>query len=516
MQQHTIFDHQPSPTTPVLVNRIKQHEQDFEWYPTTDEIIATIKADLEEQHYGEPTVLDCGAGDGRVLEALTNNTRYAIEKARPLLQAMDRSIYLVGTEFNEQTLLDKRCDVIFSNPPYKHYAHWMQRIIKEGNAGFLYFVVPTRWEDNPQTQAALKLRRAEAHTLGQFDFLQAERQARAKVSIVRVDLASKHRNRHHSNAKTDPFELWFEECFALDVSKTESSKFDYKSDLKESVGSHLKGELVAGGDVVSSLEKLYQRDLNKLMANYQALSDIDPALLRELDVNIEGVQGALKQKIESLKDCYWNELFSNLEAITSRLTHAARTKMLEKLNRHIHVDFTSSNARAIIIWAIKNCNNYFDDQLIDLVKTMTEQANIILYKSNQRTFRDDQWRYCRTPEGLDRYALDYRCVISGTGGISTSCYSWENSRHNGLAERAYHFINDILTVANNLNFDTSKSPTTGSFEWQSNKANTFTFTDHHTGQETELFQTRAFKNGNLQRVGRDSRQIRQNAIKLMI
>lgn len=72
----------------ALVAELKDNQQDFEWYPTTDEIIEAIKNDLENQKLdGKYSVLDCGAGDGRVLNALTEGRKYAIEKSKPLLNA---------------------------------------------------------------------------------------------------------------------------------------------------------------------------------------------------------------------------------------------------------------------------------------------------------------------------------------------------------------------------------------------------------------------------------------------
>lgn len=100
------------PSTHTLIKQLKQTNQDFEWYPTTQEILETIKTDIdlmiENRDIGEqPSMLDCGAGDGRSLMYLTKGSRYAIEIARPLLHAMDSSIYVVGADFHQQTLMDK-------------------------------------------------------------------------------------------------------------------------------------------------------------------------------------------------------------------------------------------------------------------------------------------------------------------------------------------------------------------------------------------------------------------------
>ena len=458
-------------------------------------MLKVIRADIEENVGSHAKVLDCGAGDGRALEALTDGPRYAIEKSRPLLQAMHRNIYIVGTDFHQNTLIDKKVTVIFTNPPYSEFIGWMEKIIREGNAKHLYFVVPQRWQDSPEVKAAIEARKAEVHILDETDFIGAERQARAKVHILRIDLCTSYRGYRYDEQKVDAFSLWFQSHFHIEINKSETSKWDLDRQRKSRVAENLENALVEGGDVVSALESLYQRDLSHLIKNYQSLADIDPELLRELDVNLDGVRAALKEKIEGLKNSYWLELFTNLNKITERLCTSSRRQMLDKLTEHTHIDFTTSNARAVLVWVIKNANSYFDDQLIELVKQTTEKGTISLYKSNQRTFGDEQWRYCRSPEGLDRYSLDYRIVLHRVGGIKTG-YSWETAQK-ALEQRAADYINDILTVANNLRFDTTHQARADRYEWESNKAITFHYRDHATGEYPELMSVRAFLNGNL-------------------
>ena len=493
-QQQDIFGDQRAPVS-VLVDKAKWYGEDYEYYPSTPAQLEVVRADIEKNLSTHAKVLDCGAGDGRALEALTQGQRYAIEKSRPLLQAMHRNVFIVGTDFHQNTLIDKQVDAVFVNPPYSEFISWMVKIIREANAKRLYFIVPQRWQDSAEVKAALEMRKAEAHVLDESDFIGAERQARAKVHILRVDLCGSVRSYRRSEQRVDPFTLWFDSNFKLEINKTESEKWDLDRDRKSHVSTKLENALVNGGDVVSALESLYQLDLAHLIKNYQSLADIDPVLLRELDVNVDGVREALKGKIENLKDLYWKELFSNLGKVTERLCTSSRQQMLDKLTAHTHIDFTTSNARAVLIWVIKNANSYFDDQLIDLVKQTTEKGTISLYKSNERTFGEEQWRYCRSPESLDRYALDYRIVLHRVGGIKTG-YSWGNAEKN-LERRASDYINDILTVANNLRFDTTLQDRADRYEWESNKSVVFRYYDHITGEHAELMQVRAFLNGNL-------------------
>ena len=48
-------------STLQLVKTLKDNDEDFEWYPTTSEIINVIKSDIEENnHDSHLSVLDCG------------------------------------------------------------------------------------------------------------------------------------------------------------------------------------------------------------------------------------------------------------------------------------------------------------------------------------------------------------------------------------------------------------------------------------------------------------------------
>jgi len=481
--------------TRQLVQTLKNEGQDFEFYPSTVEMLAVVKADIDENiSDSHLSVLDCGAGDGRVLNALTKGKKYAIEKSRPLLNALDKDIFVIGTDFEAQTLIDKKVSIVFSNPPYSVFEKWATKIIREANSAFVYLIIPSRWQDSQAIKEVIELRQAEVTVLGCFDFLNADRQARANVHIVRVNL---HYNDSWSSdtPKINPFDIWFDEYFKIDIAKEEQSEHSVRVQSTENLRSELKNALVTGADLVIILEELYQNELARLIKIYQSLSDVNPFLLKELDINLNGVREGLKLKIENLKDRYWNELFNNMTTITDKLTTSSREELLSTLTAHTHIDFTVENAHAVVTWVVKNANTYFDDQLIQLVERMTEKANISLYKSNQRTFGDEQWQYCQSPNELDHYQLDYRIVLSRIGGIVTGY--WTNSNGNGLATTASNFINDLCTIATNLGYDTQGQTRANNLSWQSNTKHEFDYSKQSTGDNKSLFHVRAFKNGNL-------------------
>jgi hypothetical protein len=470
-------------STRQTVQQLKDCEQDFEWYPTTDQIIQRIKLDTEgEFRYQSMSVLDCGAGDGRVLTELTpKGEKYAIEKSTLLHSKMSPNITLVGTEFREQTLIDKQVEVIFSNPPYSEFEYWATKIIREGNARYAYLVIPDRWENSQLIARALESRGACADVLGVFDFLNAERAARAKVHVVRIKYSR----------RTSAFDLWFDENFPAPVKATESCRS--QSNLKEDV----KNELVVGSSLIDSLQEFYLRDMRNLTNTFRNISNVDATLLKKLNVDVNAIKKALESEIKGLKLIYWKELFSNLDTITDRLTSRVRNGMINTMMTRTHIDFSKDNVYAVVLWVIRNANQYFDEQLISFVENLTSRETISYYKSNQRTFGEEHWRYGQTPSGLEKYGLEYRIVATRCGGVSTSEYRFERDRYNGLTELAFTFLEDMKTVATNLGFDTKEQPRIDTTHWESGVQQTLKYWDHADSCERDLCQVRAYKNGNI-------------------
>ena len=173
-----------------------------------------------------------------------------------------------------------------------------------------------------------------------------------------------------------------------------------------------------------------------------------------------------------------------MKSITDKLTFDSREKMLKKLMEHTSVDFTSSNAYAIVIWAIKNANIYLDDQLKEVYLWMTKKENVINYKSNERMLSDD-WRYCQEHT---HYSLDYRLVLYGWNNFSSDSFS-RYQYPNNLYHQTHSRINDIITIAKNLGFTVDQN--SFDFEWDPGKEVKFTSGDKR------FMSVRAYKNGNI-------------------
>lgn len=500
----------------ALLREVVESGQDFEWYPSTPEIIESVYKDMRD-YFGKSTglsILDCGAGDGRVLKSFNElydqelahdeyrgklfNQLYAIEKSRPLLDSYDSSIFVVGTDFDSESLLDKKVSALFCNPPYKEYLSWMEKIVLTSNACVAYLVVPSRWKTQPNILNAIEMRRAKTEVLGSFSFdvPEADRRARANVDIVRISYAPKNQyqfTKMEGSVYTDPFSVWFKQHFEPNIGSAASSSGS-TADSKEGLKSTVSHEIALGGHLADVLEQLYVKEMMRLEETYKGLSRLDPGLLETLDVDLKKVMGSLKLKIDNTRSKYWRELFDNLDKITSRLTSGSRERFLRLITESVNVDFSASNVYAVVSHACKVANEYYDEQLIETYERVIEKANVALYRSNKKLFIDGGWRYFQNKEENTHLYLENRLITHRVGGIHNEDFgSWKAV--NGLTESAAVYIGDLITVANNLGFTSLNS--VRDFEWSSGAKHAFMYRDAVTGKENALFEVKAFLNGNL-------------------
>ena len=458
---------------------LKRAGQDFEFYPTTDEIIRALKADLETQRYlhRRDSILDIGAGNGKVLAAVPVGKKFAIEKSPMLASQLPEGVLFVGGDFLEQTLFDKEVDITFSNPPYSVYSEWTRKILAESCSSLIYLVIPRRWKGDPAIQAAIGDRQASAEVIGSFDFLESEdRQARAKVDLIRIKTQEKH---------CDRFARFVEEQFPPPPTADEEVVF-----AKE------RREIASGEDYLERLVACYDSEMTRTRETYLAVLKLDWQILKGLEINAESLAKILQGKIRTLKTTYWQEVFTRFEAINERFTEKNRRAFLQTLLSNMHVDFTVENVRAVAMWVLKNAHRYIDRQLVEVWERMVSICNVTLYKSNQRTFGDNDWRFRDAFHQGEAgpLQLDLRIVAHYCGGIHNESFSW--SRHNGLNDRAHEFLNDLRVVAINLGYE---EPTRleDFEEWTSGQAREFIATTKATGERAVIARVKAFKNQNI-------------------
>lgn len=491
-----------TPTT-LLVNDLKAAGQDFEWYPTTDEMLQAVAHCCGDIG----SLLDIGAGDGRALLKIqqyrqrdasqardygnknTIDHLYAIEKSEIHIQNMPAGISIVGTDFLLQSLIDKDVDGIFCNPPYSEYEEWAVKVISEAYAKYIFLILPSRWKDSKLIQAALKARKTSARSIWAGSFLEADRKARGTVEILQISLRDTNYSRY---GKEDPFGVWFESVFP-EFDKIKPDAHADEDTPKQTQAQKLHS-MVAGANLVDRLAELYRAEMASLFKNYRALCGLDPELLCELGVKHEEVKNGLKQKIAGTKNKYWAELFDHLDKITDRLTKQSRDKLLEKMRSCGTMDYSESNAYAVVLWVIKNANAYINEQVTTLFKELSEPENIKNYKSNQKTWDAGRWRYNSREEWPHtHYTLDYRIVIQKHEAIQKDSYR-SYDFPGGLSKKCHEALQDIMTVANNLGFSSTYGTDSENMAWGSGMERVF----YMAGvKQKPLMAVRAYLNGNM-------------------
>lgn len=434
-----------------LVETLKENEQDFEFYPTTKEIIECIynhRFKIDDGYYYRnyvnlKDVLDIGCGTcnfKKYIEELNKDKEerkqvnisnyYVMEKSKILIDQLDKDVIMLGTDFHENNLIDKKVDTIFCNPPYSEYELWTKRIIQESNCKEIYLVIPERWKENEDIINLLKKLKFDYEVIGNFNFLNAERQARVDVDIVYID------KKYYSENLA--FDLWFDETFKIEKKDEDLS---FKNTEK------IKNEIIEAENKIEMMVKLYNEEMNVLYNHFKTISNLDVDILKSIGVDKNKIKESLKHKHKNLKCKYWELVFEYLDEITKRLTSKTRRQLLDKFTKLKEVDFNAKNIYSLVIWVVKNSNQYFDEQLINFFKTLSCSENVVPYKSNQR-IGTSKWRFF---EDNDHYTLDYRIICSRFN------FEGRYSFNKSIDEyRSIEVIDDICAVINNLGFEVVK------------------------------------------------------------
>lgn len=434
-----------------LINELKENNQDFEFYPTTKEMIRTIY-----KHSNGGNWLDIGCGTCNFKKYYSEiakeqaesershniNNYYVIEKSQILLDKLDHNTIVLGTDFNATLLIDKPVENVFCNPPYSEFEEWTTRIIREANAKKIYFVIPQRWKTSEKIQNALKQTKAIASTLGSFDFLDAERSARAKVDIIKVNKSDKYSLEDYEQ---NAFDQWFDDTYKM----RENKKLDWHEEEKER--QEIKNKLTkTDTSKAKMLVDLYNEEMQTFTDHFQAICSLDVDVLETIGVKKNAVKEALKSKALGTKAKYWKFAFDELDEVTDRLTSKTRNDMLNRFTMLKKVDFTLENIYPMLLWVLKNANSYYNEQLITFFKELTAPDNVKPYKSNQKVFERSEWRYntFKDPEKLSHYTLEYRIIMS-----SPFRQHWYYGGMDDNQTGAKETLQDIFVIARNLGFN---------------------------------------------------------------
>lgn len=472
-------------STSVIVDQLKTQGMDSEFYPTTDEIIQVVKNTV---HLRDRRILDIGAGNASTLIKLgsldgryIDNKLFAIEK-NPMLRSLfadNAKVNLVGVDFLECELWNKHFDVIFCNPPFSEFTLWTLKIINEVTTGTdLFLVLPKRWKDNQDIQQALKNRDLTATVLGEFNFLDAERRARAYVDLVRIKV--------HSKSK-DLISRGIEELFAKNNNTAKANS----SLSKEDVINEVTNLVVAGGDYVSVLCDLYNKERETLQHSILELGKVPKDILAVINVSVQTIIQALTSKFDELTSKYWQLVIDKVMPLSYKLIETYRKQLLDKISNS-KMDFNVSNIYAMAEQVLLLVNSNLDQQVLSVYNRLINSA-AFKYKSNQRVFIDNK----NNP--ITPCKLSCRIITKAIGSIGIN---WDGKSSGAINDTSKSYIRDIIIIANNLGYDISAADYDHILSYGGTKiksGDNLVFTAKYTGSEEEviLFQMKPYLNGNV-------------------
>jgi hypothetical protein len=158
-------------------------------------------------------------------------------------------------------------------------------------------------------------------------------------------------------------------------------------------------------------------------------------VIKAFNIDRKSILEIIRENIKALKNRYWKITFDKLSAITTRLTHNTRHKLLSEMEEFNTLDFNEDNIYSIVVWVIKHFNEYTNEQILSVFDALTSQDYIKAYKSNIHWTQDD-WRYTNGKGKPEKYQLDYRLV--------THCY--KSYRY------AQNTVDDFIVICRSLGF----------------------------------------------------------------
>jgi SAM-dependent methyltransferase len=471
--------------TAAKLRRLMSDGEDYEWYPTTEEILSAMKADLWaylRQHRNDyaagwrgnkelisihteydysgatckktpslsiDTFLDIGSGDGRVLAYFPASKKYGIEIARA--QADDlirRGVFLIGRDFMDVSLFDQDYGLVFCNPPYSVFEMWVEKILYECNFALLYLVLPVRWQNSVKIKRGLE--RYEASIIGEYDFSEADRKARGRVNLIRINAPWEKCEKQKGETGTQYYQRTLENAFerwVRDYIGTFPSEEEYSYEVEEANAVALKKA------PIDQLVDDYETEKAALGEAFAAIGKLSPAIFAALSqgkkfkVDKASMLEIIKQAISGLKSKYWRAAFDKLDTVRERMTYRTRDNIFNNIREFETLDFNVDNIYSIMIWLINHTNVGILDQIGDVFDALTSKEYITAYKSNRHWVKGD-WRHtcsdCKYEKLPSRWklGLDYRVVV-------------ETYNYHRYGDRQT-IIEDFMVICRNLGFPISK------------------------------------------------------------
>lgn len=301
--------------------------------------------------------------------------------------------------------------------------------------------MPVRWKS--QSEITRELKRYEATVIGEFDFSKADREARGKVNLVRVNAPwkkikreQKYSRENYQESMEDTFERWVREHIADFQEKPECEWFEEE-----------QKNIALKNTPIEQLVIDYEREKESLGAAFKAIGNLETEIIKLMGQDKKSMLEIIRKSIEGLKSKYWRAAFDKLEPVKTRMTRKTRDEIFGNIQEFKTLDFNIDNIYSIVIWIINNCNIGILNQIGEVFDDMTTKEYIEEYKSNRHWTKSDwrhtkdSWKYEKLPARW-KLGLDYRIVVG------TNYYNRYSGRRT--------IVDDFLVICQNLGFPISQ------------------------------------------------------------
>lgn len=521
------------------VQELKLNNQDFEFYPTTKEMLDVIKKDLlssfittkkkklfksEEYETGlflsrniknnEIKIIDIGAGNGDSLNYLAkflngtvfsdlfyygyndkNTVEYdnllhgnrelpsisklAIEKSFILTQSYKKDkIHLISSDYDENFYIGNN-DIIFCNPPYSNYRSWLLKTLANAmNSPLIYFIIPSNWKNDKYLQEELNLNwknKFKFDVLDTFDFNNANRAARVQVDIVRIEAIE----------NLDPKYDFVKSLF--DTNELKQCKEKTKQ-INNEINNCLT--LKNEQDFASSLVNSYNNEMKLLQNALVSLSHVpidNLSLLLNLDY--AEIQKRYQILINTLNSKYWDIIVNKTSSVKKKLIKEYSDKIMNQIT-DTNMEFTLSNIYMVISKLLYTINDNMNKQVLTVYNDLIKNSPTEKYKSNYNFFVNQKTEIKDT-----RCKLTQRVILE-MGFFSKAIeVDYNGKPKNKLTENTSNRILDLIIVIESLGYKTDFDPKTLYCE----RGVTYKVEGVQlvTNKDINLFEFKVFLNGNI-------------------
>lgn len=432
--------------TSKIIETLKNNREDFEFYPTTNEILEAMKKELEDRRF--ESFLDIGCGNGKVLQFIKTHFNpdflLGIEKSNTLKNLFlnpNDNFLIVGDDFHRTALFDKKVDITFCNPPYKEYKEWTLRILEESLSERIFLVIPQRWRNDDEIKKAIKDRGFAEYIAGSFDFTESEdRVARAKVDLVLF-----HR-RSFDFDSSRVFDGKIEKDFGLEdlFSQLDKASYENERDYEKNLRGDIAGkkDILPARDFMQYLVERYNCSLKELTENLKAIKNISGSFLGDLGVSKEGLCKAIRRKLSFLKNAYWKEAIEKIPEISRKISENQKRDLLRNIV-DFGAEFSLENLLSVIVFYAKSSLKRDKQNFIDFWKNLANENNIANYKSNDKAFNEGhRYEYSEKTTKFKGGKLDYRIVFENAG----TKYSYDDYLTN------VWILSDLCLLARSLGY----------------------------------------------------------------